>query len=190
MHFLQRPWVKDFDTSAEEAMHYPLEDRRRLMYSQQRKRPVQVISGATSGVVAAVLRLCIYFQHSSKKNCFKGGFCTAMSILTRFLFRALVLCFSWSVGLLAQQTTATLSGTVTDSSGAAVAGVAIKATNLGTNQTREAVTDAAGTYSIPFLPAGDYKVCNRRGFSGQENGQVTCRWIRRRASTSRCRSAA
>jgi hypothetical protein len=68
-----------------------------------------------------------------------------------------------------QQTTATMSGTVTDSSGAAVSGVAIKVTNLATNQTREAQTDSAGGYSIPFLAAGDYLVTvTREGFQAQK----------------------
>ena len=78
-----------------------------------------------------------------------------------------------SVCLLGQQTTATLSGTVTDSSGAAVTGVAIKVTNLATNQIREAQTDAAGSYSMPFLAAGDYLVmATREGFQAQKIDSV------------------
>src|SRR5438552_601693 len=73
-----------------------------------------------------------------------------------------------------QGTTATLSGTATDSSGAVVAGVAVRAANLSTNAAREAQTDAAGNYSIPFLTAGDYKVtASREGFQGQQNERVT-----------------
>ncbi|MDQ2946597.1 MAG: carboxypeptidase-like regulatory domain-containing protein [Acidobacteriota bacterium] len=36
--------------------------------------------------------------------------------------------------------------------------MAIKVTNLATNQIREAQTDAAGSYSMPFLATGDYLV--------------------------------
>src|SRR5258708_19675636 len=58
----------------------------------------------------------------------------------------------------AQQTTATLLGTISDPSGAAVAGATVKATNLATSFSREAVSDASGAYSIRSLPAGAYRV--------------------------------
>jgi hypothetical protein len=51
--------------------------------------------------------------------------------------------------LLAQETTGTLQGTVTDPSGAVSPGVSIVATNLATNVSREAKSDASGLYSIP-----------------------------------------
>ena len=73
-----------------------------------------------------------------------------------------------------QGTTAILSGTATDSSGAVIAEVTVRTTNLSTNAVREAKTDEAGHYTIPFLPAGDYKVtATRTGFQVQENAQVT-----------------
>ena len=73
-----------------------------------------------------------------------------------------------------QGTTATLSGTTTDSSGATVSDVTVRATSLSTNTVRESKTDAAGNYSIPFLRSGDYKVsATRDGFQGQENNKVT-----------------
>src|SRR5437764_8087802 len=79
-----------------------------------------------------------------------------------------------SANCLGQGTTATLSGTATDSSGAVVAGVTIRTTNLSTNGTREARTDSAGNYSIPFLTAGDYKIsAAKEGFQGQQNERVT-----------------
>ena len=55
---------------------------------------------------------------------------------------------------LAQETTATLLGTVTDPSGALMPNVTVRVTNLATNITRETKSDASGTYSLPFLPAG------------------------------------
>ena len=58
----------------------------------------------------------------------------------------------------AQQTSATLVGTVTDSSNAVIPGVTIRATNLATQVSREAITDGNGAYSFPFLPAGEYAV--------------------------------
>ena len=69
----------------------------------------------------------------------------------------------------AQQTTATLLGTITDSSGAAVAGVTVKATNLATSFAREGVSDATGAYSIRSLPAGAYRVtASQSGFQAQQ----------------------
>jgi len=58
----------------------------------------------------------------------------------------------------AQVTTTNIVGTVTDSSGAAVAGAQITATNTGTNQTRTTQANAQGDYRIEFLPGGTYNV--------------------------------
>src|SRR4051794_26994958 len=57
-----------------------------------------------------------------------------------------------------QGTTATISGTVTDSSGSAVAGAKVTAINVDTNVTREQSTQADGAYSVLFLPIGTYRV--------------------------------
>jgi hypothetical protein len=74
----------------------------------------------------------------------------------------------------AQQTTATLLGTVTDASGAAMPNVAVKAVNLATNIARESTTDADGTYSMPYLPAGEYRVtATQAGFQVQQVNTVT-----------------
>ncbi len=56
------------------------------------------------------------------------------------------------------QSTATLQGTVTDQSGAVVPNAKITLTNEATNLQRTATTDAAGNYSVPFLPAGSYRI--------------------------------
>ena len=58
----------------------------------------------------------------------------------------------------AQGTTATISGNVTDSSGSAVAGASVTATNLDTNVTRKQSTQDDGSYSLLFLPIGNYRV--------------------------------
>src|SRR5690349_5633696 len=57
----------------------------------------------------------------------------------------------------AQQTTATMLGTITDATGAAVPGVQVHASNPATAVKREAVSDQAGNYSFPYLPAGNYE---------------------------------
>src|SRR5262245_26925336 len=58
----------------------------------------------------------------------------------------------------AQQTSATLVGTLTDANGAVVPNAQIKVTNLATGSGREAVSDGSGNYSFSFLPAGDYEL--------------------------------
>ena len=74
----------------------------------------------------------------------------------------------------AQQTTATLLGTVRDSSGAAAPGSTVRASNIGTNIRREAKTDQDGNYAIPSLPAGNYQVTvTHEGFQAQQIESVT-----------------
>ncbi|MDX2269066.1 MAG: TonB-dependent receptor [Bryobacter sp.] len=51
-----------------------------------------------------------------------------------------------------------ITGTVTDSSGAAIAGAEITLTNLATNQVRTLSTTSAGTYTVPFVTPGQYKI--------------------------------
>src|SRR5947209_7247304 len=71
-----------------------------------------------------------------------------------------VLCFALSIRLpiSAQVATAELSGTVLDSSGAAVANAKVTALNTATNQSHETVTESNGNYVISLLPPGDYTV--------------------------------
>ena len=51
--------------------------------------------------------------------------------------------------------TGAIAGTVTDPSGAVVAGAAIKAIDVRTGETRTAVSSSNGTYLVPLLHAGD-----------------------------------
>ncbi|MCU1236569.1 MAG: TonB-dependent receptor [Candidatus Solibacter sp.] len=76
--------------------------------------------------------------------------------------------------LFAQGTTATISGNVTDSSGATIAGAKITATNLGTNIPQNATSATDGSYSLLFLPIGDYKVeVTAAGFKKFERTGIT-----------------
>jgi len=54
--------------------------------------------------------------------------------------------------------TATLTGRVTDPSGAVIAGVKVEATNVATNVTYPGETNEEGLYTIPNLPPGTYRV--------------------------------
>jgi len=52
----------------------------------------------------------------------------------------------------------TLSGKITDSSGAPVSGAAVSIRNTATNQTVRVQSDAAGSYTAANLPPGEYDV--------------------------------
>ena len=58
----------------------------------------------------------------------------------------------------AQVNTASLSGLVTDQTNAALVHAHVTATNNATGLVRETDTDAAGYYSFPDLPIGEYRV--------------------------------
>jgi len=79
--------------------------------------------------------------------------------VTWLSFRSAVLVFLLCAGYgRAQISTATLEGTVIDSSGGVVAGATVAATNLGTQVTRTAFTGNSGEYTIPDLPVAHYSV--------------------------------
>ena len=83
-----------------------------------------------------------------------------MNNRTRSLFMALLCCvitvaaFGQGVNI----TNGSINGQVTDSSGAVLPGVTVTATNADTGQTRSAVTDSKGEYSLNLLPPGRYRV--------------------------------
>lgn len=58
----------------------------------------------------------------------------------------------------AQETTATLTGTVSDQTGAALPGVAISARDSARGLTKETHSGAGGGYTLPFLAVGQYEV--------------------------------
>ena len=70
----------------------------------------------------------------------------------------LVLCLAASVAWSQTADTGAIAGTVTDSPGAVVPQAEIKAVNLGTGETRTAASAQSGSYSIPLLPPGTYRV--------------------------------
>ena len=88
--------------------------------------------------------------------------------LRKQLLVGIVVCgvgLSAAPSLQAQITTATLYGTVTDPSGAALAGAQVTATNTGTNLLRTAQANDVGEYRIEFLPVGSYAIeVSGRGF--------------------------
>ncbi len=76
----------------------------------------------------------------------------------RNVFRTVLLAFLGSAAAALGQTQGEITGEVTDSSGAAMAGVAITVTNENTNVSRRGVTNASGAYGFPSLLPGVYRV--------------------------------
>lgn len=68
------------------------------------------------------------------------------------------------------QTTGRIAGTVKDPSGAVVPGAAVKCTHDRSGEERKVLTDAAGNYSAPLLPPGNYVSVSAKGFATQTFG--------------------
>jgi hypothetical protein len=66
------------------------------------------------------------------------------------------LAFFLTVPAWGQEITAGIRGTVSDQTGAVVVGATVTARNVGTDYTREMVTDASGGYVFSALPVGTY----------------------------------
>src|SRR3954452_21587875 len=77
---------------------------------------------------------------------------------TFFVVIALGLMCLLSSGDIWAQATAQISGTAKDQSGAVLPGVEIKVTQTETGITRDAVTNETGSYALPNLPIGPYRL--------------------------------
>jgi hypothetical protein len=76
--------------------------------------------------------------------------------------------------LSAQEITGSINGVVTDSSGALIPGVTVTVTHTGTNVKKNVVTGPSGTYRVPFLFFGTYRVtAEHEGFKTSQVDQVT-----------------
>ena len=78
-------------------------------------------------------------------------------MLSRVSVLALFFLLSVSSAI-AQSDRGSLTGRVTDPTGAAVSNAKVTATNLNSNETREVQTSDEGNYTIPELKADPYKV--------------------------------
>ncbi|HWC17611.1 MAG TPA: carboxypeptidase regulatory-like domain-containing protein, partial [Terriglobales bacterium] len=74
-------------------------------------------------------------------------------------------CLLLASSINAQTTGASVSGTVTDPSGAIIPGATVSATNSATGISQATVTNTSGAYNIPNLQPGTYQVTvNAQGF--------------------------
>src|SRR6202162_3272619 len=82
------------------------------------------------------------------------------------LLLAVVFILSVAIAMYSQVTGATLSGTITDSSGGVIPGAQISVTNTATGINQEFHADSAGYYAAPNLAPGTYEVrVTAKGFN-------------------------
>jgi len=99
----------------------------------------------------------------------RTGLSNVLRIALLFLF-----VISGAASLLAQGGSATLTGTVIDSAGAAVPSAHVTVTNVDTNLSLPADANTSGLYRFPSLPPGKYTLkVEQKGFQGfQQTGIV------------------
>lgn len=91
-----------------------------------------------------------------------------LSVLALFLSALLLVAPAFG-----QSTNATLTGTISDSSGAVLPGVTVTATNAATGVVSNVITNESGSYNIPSLLPGAYKVsAELPGFQTQARTDV------------------
>lgn len=82
---------------------------------------------------------------------------------------AVLFLLSLAVPLAAQVTTATLSGTVSDQTGAVIKGATLTLRNAATGTTRKLMSNAQGSYTFEFVPVGTYSLeVTDAGFATQK----------------------
>jgi hypothetical protein len=94
----------------------------------------------------------------------------ALLLMVAFMFAGIIC----PARLHAQAGTASVSGTVTDTTNAAIPGASIEIRNTGTGATSKAVSDGQGRYSFPELAIGAYEVrASKMGFQTSVRSGVT-----------------
>ena len=111
-----------------------------------------------------------YYSPQLKNEFLEGLFGGSMK---RIVFPAfLILCLA--VAAFGQEFRATISGRVTDTTGAVVPGTQINVTNLDTGVKTPTTVNADGQYTIPFLQPGKYSVsATQAGFQSYTRSGIT-----------------
>src|SRR5437016_727288 len=78
--------------------------------------------------------------------------------MKRILVALVIFLFPVTTAAIAQVSNASLTGLVTDQSGAAVPNVTVTITIKSTNTERKVTTDQTGYYTFPSVPIGDYLI--------------------------------
>src|SRR5262245_40760670 len=86
---------------------------------------------------------------------------------------AFLLLLAFAFPTSAQPPSGDISGVVSDSNGAVVAGVKVTLTNTATNAVREVQSNESGLYAIPALPPGIYTLkVEKAGFRAVERKNI------------------
>jgi hypothetical protein len=92
--------------------------------------------------------------------------------MNRYIRLSLLFILGTAIGL--SQSITSLSGRVTDPTGAAIAGAVVEITNIATDAKRRVVSDSAGLYAFNQVTPGDYRVTAiHPGFSTETIQKVT-----------------
>jgi hypothetical protein len=89
------------------------------------------------------------------------------------LVLGVVLIFVLTHNPLHAQESASLTGTITDSSGKVLANAKVSAKNLATGQSSEAESDSTGHFTLSNLSAGDYEISASSGAGSSSPQKVT-----------------
>jgi hypothetical protein len=96
-----------------------------------------------------------------------------MKKISAYLLLSCLVLFCISTSIKAQRTTASLSGTVTDTSGAVIPSASITVKDIHTGATVAAKSNGQGVYVISNLEAGSYKlVVKSPGFRDHERSGI------------------
>jgi len=96
-------------------------------------------------------------EEAMKSGMFKG--------VRRVLMSLAIVCVLSAIAMVAQVVTGSLSGTVTDQTGAVVSGATVTLTNLGNNSKQQATSSDSGTFRFTLLPVGRYDLeVSKSGF--------------------------
>src|SRR6185312_509948 len=89
--------------------------------------------------------------------------------LSNYVFGCFLMGMLWVSSALGQTVTGSITGVVTDPSGAVVVGATVTAQNINTGVTTTAETNGAGIYTLRFLPIGSYTLAiDAKGFTSQK----------------------
>src|SRR3982750_614722 len=95
-------------------------------------------------------------------------------MMYRFLIRHAILAVAISVAICSTATAQTISGVVSDATGAVLPGGTVEAANTATRQVRTVISDEAGRYVVASLQPGNYSVTfTLSGFSPVTRAGIT-----------------
>jgi hypothetical protein len=110
--------------------------------------PAAILTNPTSAVQQSAIG-----RHQQPAEMPKSHMGICRAVLGLFLLLLLI-----PAGLFAQEFRGTISGAVTDSTGAVVPGASVEVRESQTGTINRTTSDKAGQYVVPFLPPGDYSI--------------------------------